>query len=184
MEPAKQTENEIMAVNLRTLKDEVDALQIAFDRKDRPWYQDGATIISVLALIFSFGTTWVSSRKADAQDIENQRIELRGLLQRMAELPKQNLEAMESTVQIPERWPPSPGTSIRKTPFSPARRPRSPGSCLREKSRQSNTMPSRWLSAIRTISRMKRNSWPSAFAAPRISAPRSRQSGPTRSSCS
>ena len=82
-------------MNLRTLKDEVDALQIAFDKKDRPWYLDGATIISVLALIFSFGTTWVSNRKADAQDIENQRIELRGLLQRMAELPKANLEAMD-----------------------------------------------------------------------------------------
>jgi hypothetical protein len=95
MENDHPTETEAMAASLRALKQEVDALQIAFEKQDRPWYRDASTIIAVLALIFSFGTTWVSSRKADAQDVENQRIELRGLLQRLATLPKENLEAVQ-----------------------------------------------------------------------------------------
>ncbi len=95
MEKDYPTETEATAASLRALKQEVDALQIAFEKQDRPWYRDASTIIAVLALIFSFGTTWVSSRKADEQDVENQRIELRGLLQRLAMLPKENLEARQ-----------------------------------------------------------------------------------------
>jgi hypothetical protein len=95
MDKDNPAETEETAASLRTLKQEVDALQIAFEKQDRPWYRDVSTIIAVLALVFSFGTTWVSSRKADAQDVENQRIELRGLLQRLAMLPKENLDAMQ-----------------------------------------------------------------------------------------
>ena len=39
MEKENQAEVEATAESLRTLKQEVDALQIAFDRQDRPWRQ-------------------------------------------------------------------------------------------------------------------------------------------------
>jgi hypothetical protein len=95
MENENHSEIATVAANLQMLKQEVDSLQIAFAKQNRPWYRDAATILSVMALVFSFGTTWVSNRKAEAQDIENQRSELRSLLQRMAELPKENLDATE-----------------------------------------------------------------------------------------
>ena len=46
----------------------------------------------MLALLFSFGTTVVSYVRAQNQDVQSARIELRGLLQRLANLPRENVE--------------------------------------------------------------------------------------------
>lgn len=71
------------------LKNEVDALQIAVSEKVKPWYLNVPTIISLTALAFSFGTTAVSYKRTTEQDISNTRAELRQVLQRLVELPKE-----------------------------------------------------------------------------------------------
>ena len=76
-----------------SMKREIDALQVTVMTQKRFWYKDPATVISFLALAFSFGTTYVSYHRADLQDVQSERQELRGLLQRLAALPKENLEA-------------------------------------------------------------------------------------------
>ena len=77
---------------LLSLKEEVDALQITVMKQSGPWYKEVPTIVSLLALLFSFGTTWVSHNRSNAQDIQNARGELRTLLQRLAALPKDSFE--------------------------------------------------------------------------------------------
>jgi hypothetical protein len=78
---------------LDLLKKEVDALQIAVTGQRKVWYKDASTIVAALALAFSFGTTFVSLRRAEVQDVQSTRQELRGLLQRLTALPKENIEA-------------------------------------------------------------------------------------------
>ncbi len=42
-----------------TMKREIDALQIAILSQKKPWYKEIPIIVSVAALLFSFGTTYV-----------------------------------------------------------------------------------------------------------------------------
>ena len=67
-------------------------MQVAVTGQRTPWYKNVSTIISFAALAFSFGTTYVSYRRAETQDIQSMRQELRGILQRLAALPKENLD--------------------------------------------------------------------------------------------
>jgi tetratricopeptide (TPR) repeat protein len=84
-----------LSQRVEKMASEVDALQVAARKRDVPWYENVSSIIAVLALLFSFGTTYVSYRHTRLQDIQNHRIELRSLLQRLAALPKDNLEIMK-----------------------------------------------------------------------------------------
>jgi len=81
-----------LAESVRVIKREVDALQITVMSQKAPWYKNVPTAISILALLFSFGTTYVSYTRTEAQDIQNTRVELRGLLQRLSYLPRDNFE--------------------------------------------------------------------------------------------
>lgn len=83
------------------MKREVDALQIAMAGSTKPWYQNVSILLSVVALLFSFGTTYVSYRRTALQDIQNSRQELRGLLQRLAALPKENVEVTKKYATDP-----------------------------------------------------------------------------------
>ena len=85
------------------LKKEVDALQIAVMSQKTSWYKNPATIISILALLFSFGTTAVSYVRTYEQDKQNRRAELRGLLERLSNISKE-------TVEIPKKYPNDPVT--------------------------------------------------------------------------
>jgi hypothetical protein len=87
--------NETLEERVATMKREVDALQIAITGHSKPWYQNISTLLSILALLFSFGTTFVSYRRTKSQDLQAARQELRGLLQRMTALPKENVEIMK-----------------------------------------------------------------------------------------
>ena len=60
--------------------------------KNELWIKTVPIVISVTALLFSFGTTYVSLKHTKSQDIQNLRTELRGLLQRLATLPQDNFE--------------------------------------------------------------------------------------------
>ena len=71
---------------------EIDALQVAVAERKKPWHKNASTILSVSALLFSFGTTYVSNRRIAAQDIQTNHQQLRTILQRLAALPKENVE--------------------------------------------------------------------------------------------
>ena len=61
---------------------------LASDLKKKVWYTDVPTLIALFALVFSFGTTAFSYLRTQQQDIHDRRVELRGVLQRLLELPK------------------------------------------------------------------------------------------------
>ncbi len=74
------------------LKKEVDLLQIAVMSAKTPWYKNIPIIVSVIALLFSFGTTYVSNQRIEAQDIQALKTELRSMLQQLSTLPSKNFE--------------------------------------------------------------------------------------------
>lgn len=74
---------------LKLLNAEVDALQIVAAERARPWYKNAATIISLLAFLFSFGVTLESCTRTRNEDIRARREELRTILQKLTELPKE-----------------------------------------------------------------------------------------------
>lgn len=77
---------------LESMKREIDALQINLLATKHPWYRNVSTLLSFLALCFSFGTTFVSYHRTKQLDIEAARTELRGFIQRLGSLPKENLQ--------------------------------------------------------------------------------------------
>ncbi len=89
MEESQITKTDLIE-RIHSIKSEVDALQIAVMKQHAPWYKNIAVIVSIMALLFSFGTTYVSYNRTKTQDIQNSRSELRSLLQRIAVLPKEN----------------------------------------------------------------------------------------------
>lgn len=88
------------SVDFLLLKKEVDALQIAIHGQQTPWYKSMSTVLSVVALLFSFGTTFVSYKRTQSQDIQSARVELRVLLQRLASLPRENIEITKKYEKI------------------------------------------------------------------------------------
>lgn len=85
--------DEDLKQRMATLESDVDTLQNKALEKDAPFFKTSSFWISIGALVFSVATTLWSSVKADAQEMQASRQELRVLLQRLAALPKENLEA-------------------------------------------------------------------------------------------
>jgi hypothetical protein len=90
---------------IEMMRREIDALQISSADKAKPWYKNVSTLIAVLALLFSFGTTYVSYRRTEAQDVQSMRQELRGLLQRLAALPKERVDLFKAMGDPGEKEP-------------------------------------------------------------------------------
>ena len=86
---------------MHAMQGEIDALQVALGKKDQGWYRDPAVVISVLALVFSFGTTAVSYYRTRRQDLHDARTELRVLIQRLSALPRENAELMQRYSEHP-----------------------------------------------------------------------------------
>jgi hypothetical protein len=80
---------------LATIKAEVDALQIDAVEKSRPWFHNPSIILSVFALVFSFGTTMFSYMKSHEEDIRSNRREVREIIQRITRLPIENFDLSE-----------------------------------------------------------------------------------------
>jgi len=93
--------SEELEQKIDVMKREIDALQIAITGSTKPWYKSISTILSVVALLFSFGTTYVSYRRTTVQDTQSARQELRGLLQRLAALPKENIDIRKKYADDP-----------------------------------------------------------------------------------
>ena len=69
---------------LTHLRNRVDSIIESTQAARKPWFKDIATVISVTAFLFSFGTTVISYKRANDQDVHNLKSELRGILQRLA----------------------------------------------------------------------------------------------------
>lgn len=78
------------------LKAEVDALQVQVMRNEQPWYRDAASLVAILALLFSFGTTVVSYQRTAQEDVHASEIELRALITRLAAIPVEMTEATKT----------------------------------------------------------------------------------------
>lgn len=76
------------------IKKEVDALQVHVMRERKPWYKQIPIIVSVLALLFSFGTTGVSLYRTWQKDLFDYHSELRSLIQRLGALPRERIELL------------------------------------------------------------------------------------------
>lgn len=74
------------------LKREVDEIQIRMMSDRRPWYYTPSILISGLALLFSFGSTYVSYLHTKAEDIQAARAELRGLIKDLNAIPLRQME--------------------------------------------------------------------------------------------
>jgi tetratricopeptide (TPR) repeat protein len=93
--------SEELESRLATMKREIDSMQIAITSQTKPWYHDVSTYLSIAALLFSFGTTFVSYRRTAVEDVQNARQELRALLQRLTELPKEVAKSQEQYAKSP-----------------------------------------------------------------------------------
>ncbi len=77
------------------LKKEVDSIQIQLSQEHGPWYTKPSNLISVIALLFSFGTTIVSYINSHEEDIRANHREAMALIQRITKLPSENFELMQ-----------------------------------------------------------------------------------------
>jgi tetratricopeptide (TPR) repeat protein len=83
------------------LRNKVDSIAEENQAANKPWFKNISTGISVAALLFSFGTTIISYKRANDQDIHSLKSELRGILQRLAALPKENIEIYQKYASEP-----------------------------------------------------------------------------------
>jgi len=77
------------------LKQEVDSIQIQLAKGSGPWYSKPSNLISLFALLFSFGTTIASFYNAHLQDMRDNRREARALIQRLSKLPLENYDLLQ-----------------------------------------------------------------------------------------
>src|SRR5687767_7530773 len=80
---------------LKTLKAEVDALHIQAAQERKPWYFVPSNIVSVVALVFSLGTSVFSYWKSYQTEVATNRAEVRQLIQRTTRLPIENFELLQ-----------------------------------------------------------------------------------------
>ena len=83
------------AEQIQTIKAELDALQVHVMGVAKPWYKQASTLIAILALAFSFGTTFVSYYRTAQLDKHAAQVELRSLMQRIVALPRENFEVFQ-----------------------------------------------------------------------------------------
>jgi hypothetical protein len=78
--------------SISIINKELAALRTTSAKADRPWYREPSFIIALTALLFSFGTTAVSYIRTNQQDIHDARAELRSLILRLTQLPRESIE--------------------------------------------------------------------------------------------
>ena len=100
-----RAELDSLRATVRQNDDEIDALQLQAAVSQRPWWRSIETLVAVFALLLSLTTTLVSGywarsqndiaeQRLRQQEIQDARLELRGLLQAMSELDRQRNEAL------------------------------------------------------------------------------------------
>ena len=85
-----------------SLRQQVEAIEVNLLKSRQPWYRTPSVIISTMALLFSFGTTYVSYERTKQQDIHDARAELRTLILRLSALPRENTELFQKYGNNPQ----------------------------------------------------------------------------------
>ena len=80
------------ARTLETIKQEVDALQVAEKHRHKAWYQDTPAIVAALALFFSVVTSAFSYYASLEREELAARSELRDLILKLGRFPRENFE--------------------------------------------------------------------------------------------
>jgi hypothetical protein len=78
--------------DLELLREEVEILKKGGDEF---WLRKPSNVISILALLFSFGTTIFSAYNSHLEDIRANRREVRALLERLSKIPIENYEFLQ-----------------------------------------------------------------------------------------
>jgi tetratricopeptide (TPR) repeat protein len=78
--------------SISVINETIATLQKSSAKVERPWFHQPTLIISLVALLFSFGTTAVSYFRTKQQDVHEARSELRTLILRLNQLPRENIE--------------------------------------------------------------------------------------------
>lgn len=90
-----------LSEQIGSLERELESLKGAGKSAPLPIYKNIPVIISITALLFSFGTTYVSYERTKQQDIHALRAELRNLLQRISSIPKDEVELRQKYSLVP-----------------------------------------------------------------------------------
>jgi tetratricopeptide (TPR) repeat protein len=99
-ETPRDLQPEPLSERITRIEGEISALSAAADRANRTW--SAPVLVSIAALLFSFGTTLVSYLHTRQQDTQESRTELRTLVHRLDRIPVENTEAMKKYVDDAE----------------------------------------------------------------------------------
>ncbi len=103
--PAPKTDQALAdeQAQIRLLRDQVDALQIAATEKKRPWFKDLSMVLSMLALGLSVLSTVRTVYRESAGDVKAKREEIRGMLVTLIQQKESDDSAASSRIQTPSR---------------------------------------------------------------------------------
>lgn len=79
-------------MKLSYLESKINVLEYSIDNSNSRWYKKIPIVISVMAFVFSLGTTCVSYIHTKEQDIQNYQNDLRNILQRISLLDRETVE--------------------------------------------------------------------------------------------
>jgi tetratricopeptide (TPR) repeat protein len=106
--PSEETIDAIHA-RLDSMRDEIGVLQFRTSERAKPWFRQASTLIALLALAFSVMSTVYADRRAREQDlrtqqqnIQNARIQLGELIQRLDAVPRENADLLKNYGHDPE----------------------------------------------------------------------------------
>jgi hypothetical protein len=98
--------NEDLEQRIETMKREIDALQVQVVEQAKPWWRQIPVLVTILvsvsALGFSFWTDYKSEDRIGREEEHDARVELRGLVQRLQVIPKENFELYRTYAKDPE----------------------------------------------------------------------------------
>ncbi len=92
------SEDEIAAV-----KEKLQSLNARLEKKEKPWYKEVSSLVAVIALLFSFSTTFVSYLKSIQQEVLSDRVELKNIINEISNLPKLHMDMLKQYEKEPEK---------------------------------------------------------------------------------
>jgi len=88
---------------IKQLRDEVQRLRIATLDRERPWYRQPSTIVSLVAVLVSIGTAIFTGLETSEKDVRSKKEELRTVLATLIDLERQRVDRGNQSVSVSER---------------------------------------------------------------------------------
>ena len=93
VEGRRLAEPEATEQRLQSLTAQVESLEAQVRSARRPWFREASSLVAVLALLFSFGTTVVSLNRTAQQDQHDKKVELLSLIDRLSGITRDFADA-------------------------------------------------------------------------------------------